>query len=96
MVIKVNFDLTMSILTHNLFRIFAINTDRYAHKADQGIYDQFLRNSGNVEIGTDKIHIQLTKKKTLPLILEITSNFDGQKYEWLNNLEIEFTCGTNS
>ena len=96
MVIKVDFDLTMSILTHNLFRIFALNTDRYAHKADQGIYDQFLRNSGNVEIGPDKIHIQLTKKRTLPLILEKTSNFDGQKYEWLNNREIEFTGATNS
>ena len=96
MVIKVDFDLTMSILTHNLFRIFALNTERYAHKADQGIYDIFLRNSGDIKIGPDKIHVQLAKKRTLPLILEKTSNFDGQKYEWLNNLEIEFSGATNS
>ena len=96
MVIKVDFDLTMSILTHNLFRIFALDMDRYANKADQAIYDLFLRNSGKVKIGSNKIHVQLAKKRTLPLILEKTSNFNGQKYEWLNNLEIEFSGATNS
>ena len=96
MVIKVDFDLTMSILTYNLFRIFALNTDRYAHKAPQGIYDMFLNNAGKIKIGSDKIHIRLSKKRALPLILEKTSNFDGQKYEWLNNLEIGFSGATNS
>jgi len=96
MVIKVDFDLTMSIVTHNLFRLFALDTDRYMHNADQSIYEKFLDNSGEIKIGKNKISVQLKKKRTLPLILEKTNNYAGQKYEWLNNLEINFTGATNS
>jgi hypothetical protein len=66
MVIKVDFDLTMSILTHNLFRLFASDTERYKHKADQAIYEQFLDNAGEIEIGENKIRIELKKKRVLP------------------------------
>lgn len=96
MVIKVDFDLTMSIVTHNLFRLFASDTDRYAHNSDQTIYDKFLENSGDIRIEENKISIQLKKKRTLPLILEMTKTYENQKYEWLNNLKIEFTGAANS
>jgi len=96
MVIKVDFDLTMSIVTHNLFRIFASDTQRYQSKADQSIYEQFLDNTGEIIIDGDKINIELKKKRTLPLILEKTKIFAEQKYEWLNNLQINFTGATNS
>jgi len=96
MVIKVDFDLTMSIVAHNLFRIFASDTDRYKHKADQAIYEQFLDNTGDVIIDKNKILINLKKKRTLPLILEKMNNFKELKYDWLNNLEIIFTGATNS
>jgi hypothetical protein len=92
MVIKVDFDLTMSILTHNLFRIFASDTDRYQHKADQAIYEQFLDNTGEIKIENSTINVELKKKRMLPLILEKTKPFSEQKYEWLNNLKINF-CG---
>ena len=50
MVIKVDFDLTMSILTHNIFRIFALDLERYSHIADQKLFDKFILNSADVEI----------------------------------------------
>lgn len=96
MVIKVDFDLTMSIVTHNLFRLFASDTDRYQHKADQAIYEQFLDNAGDITIDEDKISIELKKKRTLPLILEKMDNFKKLKYEWLNNFELNFTGASNS
>lgn len=96
MVIKVDFDLTMSIVTHNLFRLFAMDTERYQNNADQTIYEKFLDNTGEIKIEKNKISVQLKKKRTLPLVLEKTNSFAGQKYEWLNNLEISFTGTTNS
>ncbi|NLX74328.1 MAG: transposase [Synergistaceae bacterium] len=96
MVIKVDFDLTMSIVTHNLFRLFVSDTDRYAHNSAQTIYDKFLENSGDIRIEENKISVQLKKKRTLPLILEMTSKYVNQKYEWLNNLNIEFIGAANS
>ena len=61
MVIKVDFDLTMSILTHNIFRLFANDTDRYKHISDNSIYEKFLRNSADIIID-DAIEIKLKKK----------------------------------
>ncbi len=96
MVIKVDFDLTMSIVTHNLFRLFAYDTDRYKHKADQSIYEQFLDNAGDITIDENKISIELKKKRALPLILEKMNNFKDLKYGWLNNFELNFTGASNS
>jgi transposase len=90
MVIKVDFDLTMSILTHNIFRIFALDLDRYSHIADQKLFDKFILNSADVEIENDKINVFLKKKRNLPLILENMQNYDAQKYEWMKNLKMKF------
>ena len=35
MVIKVDFDLTMTILAHNMYRLFALDLQRYAHLSDE-------------------------------------------------------------
>ena len=95
MVIKVDFDLTMSILTHNLFRLFAKDTDRYKHLSDNSIYEKFLRNGGEIKIDSE-IEIKLKKKKNLPLLLEKNEKLEAQKYSWLDNLNIKFTGNTYS
>lgn len=96
MVIKVDFDLTMSILTHNLFRVFALDLERYSHVADQGIFDKFILNSADIKIKNDKIKILLKKKRNLPLILEVMKKFETKKFKQMNNLKIEFHGATYS
>lgn len=90
MVIKVDFDLTMSILTHNLFRLSALDLERYSHISDQSLFDKFLLNSADIEIENKKINVHLKKKRNLPVILEAMQKLKSNKYEWLNNLNIEF------
>lgn len=96
MVIKVDFDFTMSILTHNLFRIFALDLGRYSHLSDQKLFDKFLRNSADIAIKNDKIKVQLKKKRNLPLNLDTMNKFESFQYEWLNNLKIEFNGASYS
>lgn len=90
MVIKVDFDLTMSILTHNVFRLLALDLERYSHISDQSLFDKFILNSADVEIENEKIKVFLKKKRNLPLILEVMQKFDSYKYEWMDNLVMEF------
>ena len=90
MVIKVDFDLTMSILTHNIFRLFAKDMDRYSHLSDRTIFDKFLSNTADIEIKGDKLNISLKKKRDLPLILEKMQKFDPQNYQWINNYNAKF------
>ena len=51
MVIKVDFDLVMSIFAHNMYRLLAFSLDRYHHFLDERIYEKFVDNSGEIEIG---------------------------------------------
>ncbi len=95
MVIKVDFDLTMSILTHNIFRLFANETDRYKHISDRSIYEKFLKNSAEIKID-DNIEIKLKKKRNLPLLLQKCKKYETQTYPWLNNLKMKFQGNTFS
>ncbi|MBI9039595.1 MAG: transposase, partial [Bacteroidales bacterium] len=96
MVIKVDFDLTMSILTHNIFRLFALDLERYSHISDQSLFDKFILNSADVEIENEKINVFLKKKRNLPLILEVMKKFEPYKYEWMDDLAIEFSGASYS
>lgn len=96
MVIKVDFDLTMSILTHNLFRLFALELPRYEHSSDQTIYEHFLYNTCDVEINNEDIVIKLKKKRRLPLILETMSEYENMKIPWLGDKKLVFEGATYS
>ena len=95
MVIKVDFDLTMSILTHNIFRLFAKDTDRYKHISDKSVYEKFLKNSAEITIDQN-IEIKFKKKRNLPLLLEKCNTDKNQNYSWLNNLSLNFSGNTYS
>jgi len=90
MVIKVDFDLTMSILANNLYRLFALELERYTHLSAQSLYDKFVLNGADVIVQEDTIRVQLKKKRNLPLILEVMQNDSRQKYPWLNNKKVIF------
>lgn len=96
MVIKVDFDFTMSILTHNLFRLLAMDMERYSHISDQSLFDKFLFNTADIEIENNKIKVHLKKKRNLPILLEKMKTYFSNKYEWLNNFQIEFFGATYS
>jgi hypothetical protein len=90
MVIKVDFDLTMSILAHNLYRLLALKLDRYSHLCDQGLYDKFILNGADIDIEENTIIVNLKKKRALPLILEVMAQFSKQKYPWLAKKTVQF------
>jgi hypothetical protein len=90
MVIKVDFDLTMSILANNLYRLLALELERYSNLSIQSLYDKFVLNGADIIIDEKAITIQLKKKRNLPLILEVMQKFSRQKYSWLNNMSVIF------
>ena len=96
MVIKVDFDLTMTILAHNIYRLFAIELERYSAMSDEKIYEKFIANSGNVKIKDNSITIEMKKKRELPLLLETMTRYKGVKYEWLNNMPLNFMGAASS
>ena len=98
MVIKVDFDLTMSILAHNVYRIFSLQLDGYSHCEDKTIFEKFIYNAGDVVIddNSSKIEVRLKRKRNLPLLLERMSTLNATGCSWLNNMELSFTASTTT
>lgn len=90
MVIKVDFDLTMTILAHNLYRLLANDLERYSHFSDNSIYEKFIMNSGEIEVGNQEIKVKLKKKKNLPQLLTIMNSFGSQEYSWAGSKKLIF------
>lgn len=96
MVIKVDFDLVMSILTHNLYRLLARDLERYAHLEDQSIYQKFIHNAAEIKIEEERVVVQLKKKRNLPLVLEKMALYKDVKYSWLGGKLLHFEGATYS
>ena len=96
MVIKVDLDFVMSILAHNLYRLFASYLDRYQHMSDERIYEMFIHNSGEVEIEQSEIRIDLKKKRELPLLLDFLKSEKIENCSWMNNKNIIFNPTASS
>jgi len=90
MVIKVDFDLTMSILAFNLYRLLACDLERYESLSVQSLYDKFILNGADIAIEESQIVVKLKKKRNLPLILETMQLYQHQKYAWLKNKKMIF------
>lgn len=95
-VVKVDFDLTMSILTHNLYRIFAMHMERYEMLTDQSLFQKFINNTATITIEEDNIVISLEKKRTLPVMIGKLKEFENLKFSWLGNKNIRFVGASNS
>ena len=96
MVIKVDFDMVMTILAHNLYRLLAMEFDRYKHLSDEQIHMKFISNSGCVEIQNDSIIVNLKKKRELPQLIEFVKKSSEVKYSWLNEKNIQFNTTASS
>ena len=94
MVIKVDFDLTMSILAHNIYRLFALDLEGYSYMTSQSIYEKFISNPADIEISDQEIIIKLKKKRNLPMVLENMDKFKKLKMPWLDNKQLVFEGAT--
>lgn len=91
-VIKVDFDLTMTILAHNLYRLLAIDLNRYSNFTSTRLFEMFISNSGEIEIGDEKIEVKLKKKRNLPTLITAMNNYRNTKISFLKNKTIEFSA----
>ncbi len=96
MVVKVDFDLTMSILAHNIYRLFALDLGRYSNLSSIKIYEKIIANSGNISIGDNQIVVSLNKKRDISLVLQVMAGYEQQKYDWLGGKKILFNVNSTT
>lgn len=96
MVIKVDFDLTMSILSYNLYRVLANDLTGYEHNTPQTLYEKFINNNGSIEINRNSALVSMKKKRNLPELLTAMKRFEKIKVPWLGGRTITITAASNT
>jgi len=96
MVIKVDFDLTMSILAHNLYRLLASDLEGYEHCTASTLYEKFINNNGIVETLNGNITALMKKKRNLPGLLTAMNKFDIFQVPWLNGCKLKIAAASNT
>ena len=96
MVIKVDFDLTMSLLAHNLYRLLASDLEGYSHALATSIFEKFICNSGQIRIGEDTILVTMKKKRHLPILLRALEPFQNEPITWMGNRRLSFRADSSS
>jgi len=96
MVIKVDFDLTMTLLTHNLYRLLAADLPGHSHQTAMTLFERFLCNSGDIRITDAQIIIEMKKKRHLPALLTAMETFQHQPIGWLGQRTLVFRGASRS
>jgi hypothetical protein len=95
-VVKVDFDLTMTILAHNLYRILASKLDGYGHCEAKTIYEKFVNTAGDVVMSEKTITVKLKRKRSLPLLNEAMAEFGEMSYPWLHEKSLVFEASSTT
>jgi hypothetical protein len=94
-VIKVDFDLTMTILAHNLYRLLALQLPGYSHNRAQALFDKVIDNYGEVVVDETTITVKMNRKRALPHLRESIPQVD-EEYQWIGGKKLIFTANNHS
>ena len=82
--LEVDFDLTLSLLAHNLYRILAKALPGFERCTAETIYRKFLANGAQIQIKNNYAIIRLKKKTHLPILLNIPWINRTTALPWIN------------
>ncbi len=90
MVIKVDFDLTMTVLANNLLRLLSLDLPPgYRRLTARRPYEKFLCNAAEMALEPDRCRVSLKKKRDLPALLEALQAVGPCGMPWLGNRRVE-------
>ncbi len=94
-VVKVDFDLTMSVFAETIYKLFGNQIPGFENVKSDKIHRLFIKNYAYFRVADKKINITLNKKVNLPLLYE-TDWFENEiSIPWLNNYKLKFEIGTS-
>ena len=93
--IKVDFDLTMTSLAHSLYRLLASELPVYSYSRAQSLFGSFIENFGDIVVGKDEVIVKMNRMRSLPLLRERIPYLDVT-YDWLGGKRLVFTANSHT
>jgi len=94
-VVKVDFDLTISLLAHNLFRVLTSQLPGFERCTVPTISRDFIHNGARVQIEDRRVTVHLKKKTHLPILFELPWMKKETELSWMG-ITIRFASATSS
>ncbi len=97
MVIKVDFDLAMTVLAYNLLRLLARDLPPgYQRLTPRSLYERLLANGADITLTPERCTVALKKKRDLPALLHALQAVGSPPIPWLGNRQIVFQGASRS
>ena len=97
MVIKVDFDLAVTVLAHNLLRLLALDLPAaYRRLSARSLYDRFLCNAAEIALAPGTCRVSLKKQRDLPALLEALASVGTPNIPWIGDRRISIRGATRS
>ena len=96
MVIKVDFDLAMTILAYNLYRLLALDLPGYENNTAVTLYEKFIQNSGSVNLNEEQAVVQLKKKRHHPVMMSALQALGNATVPWIHDRSLQIEIASNS
>ena len=87
-VVKVDFDLTMTLLAYSLYKMLANNLIGFEKSTARNLFFDFIDNGAKVEITNGKMFVSLRKKVHNTIIFESDIFRQSAKIPWLDNMPV--------
>ncbi len=94
-VVKVDFDLCMSLLAHNLYRRLSSELPGFENCTASTIFRNFLDNGAKIKIKGCEVEVKLKKKMHLPTLFEVPWLNEVNHLSWMG-VNIKFSSGSSS
>ena len=97
MVIKVDFDLAITVLAYNLSRLLARDLPPgYRHRTPQTLFESLLATGADINLEKHRCTVSLRKKRNLPALLEALDTVSPEPVPWLGNRVLAFNGATRT
>ena len=97
MVIKVDFDLAMTVTAYNLYRLLALDLPPgHSHMTARTLFERMLSTRATVRLAEDTCVVTLRKKRNLPALLETLQARKPVRIPWIGNRRIVYEGDTRS
>ena len=91
MVIKVDFDLALTVLAYNLYRLLARELPLgYHHCTAPTLFESLLETGADIQLAPDLCTVSLKKKRNLLALIEALGSAPSQPLPWLGNRRLAF------
>ena len=89
-VVKVDFDLTMTVLASTLYRLLARELRGFETLTAKKLFQNFVDNGAELEITKSQINIHLQKKAHNPILFEAKTFQQSWDIPWLGGIQLHF------